>query len=524
MNPKNNKNKIKILLIEDNPDHRILISDEIESYGDNYLIDEADSDKEGLDKLKDNTYDIILLDYTLPKMNGLEVLTLINEKYDIPVIMITGMGNEQISVNAMKRGAYDYISKDKITSTPFDRLINNVLDRHNLLKEKRKTEDKLERYNFIINTAEEFMTLINRDYKYEAVNEAYCKAHNKKYENIINKSVPDIWGKDNYENNIKMYIDKCFAGEIVNYQFESNFGLLKDRWIDVKYYPFYNEKKEITHAVVVSRDITDKVEKDKALDKAMRNLKDAYSELKDKSVELIQSEKLSTLGEVASGLCHELNQPLNVITVICQTILRDIDKNRFNQKSAATDIPEIIKQINKMSTLIDHMRIYVHASKDVKLTNEKLSINNIINDSLVFVKQQLKNHNINLTIKLEPKMLPMCGNHLRLEQVIINLINNARFAVDKSKKEEKDICVKTYNTKNNKEIVIEIKDNGIGISEDQKKKIFDAFFTTKNKGEGTGLGLSISSKIVKEYKGRIEVMSKINEGSIFKIIFPVMEK
>ncbi len=116
---------------------------------------------------------------------------------------------------------------------------------------------KLRRYDFIVNTSREFMTLISRDYTYEAVNDSYTRAHHKRREEILGRTVAEIWGKDLFENAIRPHLDVCFRGEDVNYQLPLQFPDRPSRFYDISYYPYRDEDGDITHAVVVTRDITE---------------------------------------------------------------------------------------------------------------------------------------------------------------------------------------------------------------------------------------------------------------------------
>ncbi len=122
----------------------------------------------------------------------------------------------------------------------------------------RDAVQKSNRYDFIVNTSREFMTLINREYKYEAVNDAYCEAHNKSREEIMNRPVSDVWGKELFERVLRGHLDECFEGRAVNYRVSFEFPALGLRFFDVTYYPYRGTGTDITHAVVVSRDHTDR--------------------------------------------------------------------------------------------------------------------------------------------------------------------------------------------------------------------------------------------------------------------------
>ena len=125
-----------------------------------------------------------------------------------------------------------------------------------------------------------------------------------------------------------------------------------------------------------------------------RRVEERTKELKESQAQLIQSEKISAIGELAAGVAHELNQPLNVTKIICQSISRDIEKGRFNEESAKQDLPEILNQMNKMAEIIDHMRIF--SRRTVGMCGEAVELNIVIENALKFVEQQLRDNNINL--------------------------------------------------------------------------------------------------------------------------------
>ncbi|MEO5357370.1 MAG: PAS domain S-box protein [Nitrospirae bacterium YQR-1] len=141
------------------------------------------------------------------------------------------------------------------------------------ISQRRNLEEMGKRYEFIVNTSREFMTLINRDYVYEVINTSYGKAHGKTAVNVIGKTVREVWGRDVFVSVIKRYLDKCFSGEEVNYQAWFNFHTLGPKFLDVTYYPYYDLSGKVTHAVVVSRDITVTKQAEDTLAEASENLK-----------------------------------------------------------------------------------------------------------------------------------------------------------------------------------------------------------------------------------------------------------
>jgi signal transduction histidine kinase len=232
-------------------------------------------------------------------------------------------------------------------------------------------------------------------------------------------------------------------------------------------------------------------------------LQTAYLELKSTQAQLVHAQKIHALGELTAGVAHELNQPLCVIKIISQATLRDMERGQFKEEDLAQNLPEVVNQVNKMAEIIDHMRVFTRRSEGRPL--EKTELNSVIEGTLKFLGQQLKDRNIELTKALASDLPRVTADPIRLEEAFLNLISNARNALESSGKQEKKI---------------EVKDNAGGIPQALKEKIFEPFFTTSEPGKGTGLGLSVTSKIVEEHKGRIELESKLGEGSTFRIVLP----
>ena len=151
-----------------------------------------------------------------------------------------------------------------------------VLSAFTDISERETLEGMWRRYEFIVNTSREFMTLVGRNCVYEAANEAYCKTHNKTREEIIGKTVVEVWGEDVYNANIKECLDKCFDGEVVHYTGWFDFSTLGPRCMDVTYYPYYGGAGNVTHAVVVSRDTTERQRAEDALQRRNRELTTLY--------------------------------------------------------------------------------------------------------------------------------------------------------------------------------------------------------------------------------------------------------
>ena len=246
----------------------------------------------------------------------------------------------------------------------------------------------------------------------------------------------------------------------------------------------------------------------------------------EKDTQLIQAGKLATLGTMAAGMAHEINQPLNVIQICADLILKMINKGiAIPNEELVMMAKDIIDNVTRAAGVIKHVRDFSRQSeRDLK----KLTINDPIRDVFKVLGHQITIHSIQVKLELDPEIPEIRAEHNRLEQVFINLVTNAIDSMDENadkaekegRKAEKTLRIKTYAMEN--QVVVEVSDTGLGMSEEVKQKIFEPFFTTKETGKGTGLGTSISFGIVKDYGGTIEIESEYGKGATFIIRFPVI--
>ena len=217
--------------------------------------------------------------------------------------------------------------------------------------------------------------------------------------------------------------------------------------------------------------------------------------------QLLQADKLASLGRIAAGLAHEIKNPLAAVKGMTQAI----DRNP-NDQETMNDFKEVIpKEIDRLNSLIENL---LRLGKTPKLQSITTNVNQLIKNALKLFDNRCRNHKIEI-VKNFGSLAPIKTDPELLTQVLTNLILNAISAMPNGGKLE----FKTQNI--NDKTVVEIIDTGQGISEDKLKIIFEPFFSTKD--EGTGLGLAISYKIIKDLKGEIEVTSELGQGTCFKL-------
>ena len=232
---------------------------------------------------------------------------------------------------------------------------------------------------------------------------------------------------------------------------------------------------------------------------------------------MYHEDRLTALGVMAAGIAHELNQPLNTIRVITDGLLFGKDEGwPLDSDELFEHLEMISRQVVRMSEVIKNIREF--AREDRSQTDEEVDPNRAVEGVFSMIGRQLEAHGIKVEKKLDPFIPPVKGRLSRLEQVVMNLLVNARQALDECGHENREIWVRTFSEDG--QVHIEVGDNATGISPSIFSKIFDPFFTTKEVGKGTGLGLTISQSIVAEMGGRIEAFNNEKGGATFVVRLP----
>jgi len=260
----------------------------------------------------------------------------------------------------------------------------------------------------------------------------------------------------------------------------------------------------------------------KALEEGLQK---AYNDLKNVQTQLVQSGKLASIGELAAGVAHELNQPLMIIRTTAQLMLRKQTKNVLDTAKLSQNLNSIEKNTKRMMNIIDHLRTF---SRQRKTEFTLVNVNEIIQDSFLMIGEQLSLRNIEVIKDFSGDIPKVLGDANQLEQVFLNLLANARDAIE-SKFEargggaelQKKIVITTHVSGDGKDTVeILFKDTGSGIPQETLENIFDPFYTTKEVGKGTGLGLSITYGIIQDHKGKVDVLETGPGGTTFRIRLP----
>jgi len=283
-----------------------------------------------------------------------------------------------------------------------------------------------------------------------------------------------------------------------------------------------NSRRALLHILKDSHQSNLRLEKSrKAMIHIMGDLRETTAgiqrreqELRDKQEQLVQAGKLATLGELTTGVAHELNNPLNNIGLFVGNAVDLIELGMADKERIVRELRSARQQVGKATEIISHLRTFGRAAS---VSRERVSMNQVIERAVSLVHEQLRLREIEVELNLSPEDPVVIGNPIQLEQVFINLLTNARDAMADSPCKVISISCGVG------EGVVDLtfSDTGPGIPKGLAQRIFDPFFTTKEVGTGTGLGLSITYGIIKEHQGSISVANRPGEGATFLIQLPL---
>jgi len=289
--------------------------------------------------------------------------------------------------------------------------------------------------------------------------------------------------------------------------------------------PVYDTEGTIRHIIRISQDISDKRKAEMELrelnETLERRVEEEIARRQEGERIAAQQSRLAALGELATGMAHEITQPLNAIAFSVENIKHRFAQNSLSEEYLYKKIAAIVSDIERVRRVIEHVRLFARGGPMDYQT--VFSVNNCVENALSLMGTQLATHGIDVQLELESKLPEVKGNPFQYEQVVINLLSNARDAVEErllgdAVTDSADVIpgkirIQTLLEQNLIRLVIE--DNGIGFSHGVEQRIFDPFFTTKPPGKGTGLGLSISYGIIHQMGGTIRFESLAQGVRVF---------
>jgi len=264
------------------------------------------------------------------------------------------------------------------------------------------------------------------------------------------------------------------------------------------------------------------IELKKSHDELEQRVKARTEELQEKQLQLAHAGRLASLGELAAGIAHELGQPLQIINTASEIVVSEIEEDSLDKDEVLPIARKISAQVNRAQVIINNMRTFARYTQTTSPLPVDIRIP--LTECLSFFNEQFYQHQIELTVQM-PDSLPLVKTDAqKFQQIVVNLLSNARYAVDKktsyAKNEAKNVTIALQWHMDNERIDLEIRDNGIGMSSQEQEHCLDPFYTTKDPGEGTGLGLSIAYGIIQECNFELKIISSPGKGTTMRISMP----
>ena len=476
-------NPIRILLVDDDEDDFVLtrdILDEIEMF--QYELTWEPSSRHAISQINESAFDICLIDFRLGENDGISIISdAVKNEIEFPFILLTGKGDTEIDIRAMKEGAADYLVKSEITPQLMERSIRYALNHTKAIKQVKEGERK---FRQLFERSIDAIYICDCAHNLLEVNPSLEKLLGYSNEEIQGKNMRDLFLHSSDSDRFTRFLSS--KGQITS--LEATFATKDDQRLicQLNSVARTDYAKNIIGYQGILRDIT-------LFKKAARDL--------------LMAEKLSVTGKIARSVAHEARNPLTNIQ-LATVQMRDEITDKDSEMSFMLDI--VNRNADRINQLITEM---LNSSKPKNLKKEKLSMNELIGESIKLVKDRFILKGIKLSQDLDPEIEKLLVDKEQIKVALINLMINALEAME----EDKGILhVSTLNLDSS--IEFRITDNGSGISKEELKKLFDLFYTKK--AGGMGLGLTSTLSVIQSHGGSIDVSSTLNVGTTFIVSLP----
>jgi two-component system, NtrC family, sensor kinase len=362
--------------------------------------------------------------------------------------------------------------------------------------QSREIDEQRRFISLIIDSLPVGLYVVDRDYRIQIWNrQREIGAPGLRRDEVVGRQVFEVLTRQPAEE-LRADFDRVFqTGEILQEELDVTLGG-EVRSFRLSKIPMRLDGDEISHVITIGEDVTES-----------RRIQG----------QIMQSEKLAAIGQLAAGVMHEINNPLATISACVAAIDGRLGQLTGKERSAVEEYLEIIdKEVDRCTRIVDGLLDFSRPKGKAK---GRVVLNALVDETLFLLKHHQRFKRLSLARELDMSLPATNGNAEQLTQVLMALMLNAVDAMDDRRGK---LTVRTGRNPNfTDEVFVEIEDNGVGIPRSEQSKIFDPFYTTKPPGRGTGLGLSICYGIVEDHRGRIEVDSQPGRGSIFRVFLPV---
>lgn len=519
---------IRILLVEDNPGDCLLFREVLnEITTARFELVQVSRLDEALERLKSENFHIILTDLSLPDSQGLDASCALHDAApSTAVIVLSGVDDETLAIRAVREGAQDYLVKGRLDAHVLGRSIRYAIER-------QRAEDRLARseafYHSLVEHLPQNIFRKDAQERFTFANKRFCQLLGKPLEKIMGKTDFDFYPPDLAAKYQKDDREVIRTGKIFE-TIEENVAANGERlYVQVVKTPIRDPKGNIFGTQCIFWDITERKRfeeqlqlKNMELASTAAALRRSHEELKAAQLQLIQAEKMESIGTLAAGVAHEVKNPLAILQMGVNYLMKKVTAPEENVGMVLQEMRDAIQRADSITRGL----LEFAASKQLQVKPE--DFNQLIRETLKMVRHELSKNNIELVREFEEGLPAVSVDKTQIQQVFVNLFVNAVHAMPAGgtltvRTFVKEMTETTHFEGSRKAdhfwvgdtaVVAVVEDTGGGISQDHLAKIFDPFFTTKPTGVGTGLGLPVSKKIIELHGGTLDIRNKPLGGGV----------
>lgn len=480
-----NRRKVNILLVEDDEDDVFLTRGYLsESSYFQFSVTWESSITEARNKILSKEYDACLVDYRLGGSTGLDLIHFVKQSgIRIPVILLTGQGDQQVDLEAMRYGAADYLLKGELNAQTLERSIRYALSHAEAIKE---LDDKERRYRSLFERSIDPIFLADDNFKFTDVNASMLALFNYTREDATSVYLKDLFFSEQAFNDFREIVTE--NGQIRDFE-----AVLKNN---------SGQKFICLINCVFIRDLTSESFCYQGIihDLTMR---------KKAERELLMAEKLLMTGKIARTIAHEVRNPLTNLNLALEQLKDEVPVSKTSELYTGI----ISRNANRIEQLISEM---LNSSRPKELHLELVSVQELIEETITLVMDRINLNQMQLLREINPELPRVLLDKEKIKIALLNILINA---IEAMKPGHGILTVKAEC--NDRHVFISILDNGIGIAEEELDKMFDPFYTGKQ--GGMGLGLTSTQSILNSHNAGIDVNSKLGQGTTFRILFNLPE-
>ncbi len=501
------KDQEVILLVDDNPTNLEVLYKTLESKDYRLLV--AKDGAAALDIIRNVHPTLVLLDVMMPEMDGFEVCKIIKadpDTADVAVVFLSALGDIESKVKGFQAGGVDYVSKPFQADEVVMRVATHVkvkrLERE-LSRKNQLLESEIDR---ILNSISEGIYGLALDGSINYANPAAL--------NFCGWLEKEVLGKNIFETHLSTAADEAGINQLS--LADGNVVELDNIFLKAKDGSLFPASvcltpnivnEEVVGGVLVFRDITERL-------KAQQQLKAAQVELRNQSQHLAHMERLSTMGEMAAGFAHEVNQPLTAIANYASVSRRLLDKGIPEPEKLADTLAKMQAQAIRASEVVERLRQFVRAPKGARFVR---SPNQLISEVLSLAEVDSFNNGVPIIFDPKDNVADVYVDEVQIQQVALNLLRNAMESMKDVANKEQGVSVVVESI--DSFIKVSFIDQGVGLEEGAEEKLFHPFYTTKP--NGTGIGLSVCASIIQQHGGRIGFERHADVGTTFYFELPL---